>query len=412
MSRVMALILILGVMLGAVAQPLTGESYFVTAEITPSQALVGQQLDYVVTAYSDTLRDVTLTPPDFPGMVQGDIRHVSSSVTLEGKQYNLVTFAVTVYPSRTGALTIPPAEVLFEGTLLTTPETRYTDAVTLTVDAPAESPTGFSGLVRRHDSTFSLDTASAELGQPIVAEYRIRGTGYVAGLPAPALILPEGWRSYLDPAHVTTTSEGTVTTSEKVFRWRVMPDRAGALRVGVSPLTVYDLPTGMFTDLTIDPLPIQVLAGPNGETVRASAQAALEVSGLGLPAATQGDMSIPPSIAWWFAPFGLLIVIGGQAFYQRVRANQRAIQRANAFATAKSRLSVAAKQSGDAALKAIEAAAAGYLRDKERRETPAIREALILVESARYAPTEVDTVRDLAAAVFAALHQTEGEIES
>jgi|GEM_PF-2350166 len=410
--RFLALVLIFLSAVGVTAQVPSGESFFVTAEVVPSEGLVGQQMNYVVTAYSDTLRDVTLTPPAFAGMVQGDIRSVGSSVTLEGKQYNLVTFAVTVYPSLDGVLTIPSAEIAFEGTVLTGTETRQTEAVTFRAMMPADAPEDFSGLVGRHDSRFSVEVSAAELGQPITAEYSIRGTGYVGGLPAPELILPDGWRAYLDPAQVTTISDGTVTTSEKTFRWRVMPDRAGALSLGVAPLTVYDLPTAAFVTLTSESIPIQVLPGSNGETVRASAQAALENSGLGLPAATQTNISPPFEAIWWFIPLSAAVFLLAQAILNRIFAARVEAYRKNALTAAKIRLEGAAKKSGESALKAIEQTVEWYLNDKQIAETTGIRGALILVESARYAPSEFDTVRELASAVYMALSQADGEVES
>jgi len=391
------------------AQVPPGESFFVTAEVVPSRGLVGQQMNYVVMAYSDTLRDVILTPPAFAGMVQGEIRSVGSSVTLDGKQYNLVTFAVTIYPSRPGVLTIPPAQVMFDGTVLTETETREANVVKFTADLPTDAPDGVSGLVGRHESRFSVDTNTAELGQPIAAEYRIWGTGDVAGLPAPELILPEGWRAYLDPTQTTITSDGAVTTSEKIFRWRIIPDRAGPLSLGVAPIIVYDLPTAAFTTLTVDAIALQVLPGANGEIVRASAQAALESSGLGLPAATQTNISPPFDAIWWFVPMSAVVVVILQAILKLIFAARVESYRKNALNAAKARLDKAAKQSSAVALRAMESAVEWYLHDKQIRETVGIREALILVESARYAPSEIETVRALASTVFEALSQAEAE---
>lgn len=407
--RVVAFFLAL-LTLSVIAQPAANDSFFVTAEVLPSSVLVGQQLSYVVTVYSDTLRDVTLKPPTFAGLYQGEIRNIGSSATVNGKQYNVVTFAITIYPSKSGDITIPPAEVLFEGTVLDAPKTLETSPVTLTVTSPPPTD-GFSGLVGRHTATFTLDVTSVELGQPITAEYRVSGTGYVAGLPTPALVLPEGWRAYLDPSQVVNSSDGTVTTTEKVFRWRILPDRAGVLSLGVAPLTVYDLITASYLPLTTDPIEVQVLAGENGETVRPSAIAALENSNLGLPAATDRAIAPPPNTSWIFAPIGAVVAMTLQAILRRVRAGQRELRRKNALNLAKTRLSKAAKLTGDATLKAIENATAGYLRDKEMVETHAIREALILVESARYAP-QIEDVTGLASLVYAALSDAENEGES
>lgn len=407
--RVLALMLAC-VAFSGLAQPPAGESFYVTAEVVPAVALVGEQVRYVVTAYSDTLRDVTLTPPAFPNFYQGDIRSVGSSATIGEKQYNVVTFAITLYPSTSGVLTIPPAEVVFEGTVLEVAHIAETNPAPLTAAAPPPVD-GFSGLVGRHTVTFALDVTSVELGQPITAEFRVSGTGYVAGLPAPALVLPDGWRAYLDPAQVVNQSDGTVTTTEKIFRWRILPDRAGVLSVGVAPLTVYDFATSTYLPLTTDPLEVQVLAGENGETVRASAVAALENSNLGLPAATDSAVVPPPSIGWVLAPIAAVVAIALQAALRRVQAAQREARRKNALTLAKTRLSKAAKLTGDAALRAIEGAAAGYLRDKEREAVVGLREALILVESARYAP-RVDDVNGLAAAVYAVLVQAESEADS
>jgi hypothetical protein len=409
MRRVWALIFALVAMFGSQAQPSVGESYFVIAEVVPSKAFVGQQLSYVVTAYSDTVRDVTLTPPAFSGLYQGEIRSIGSSATVNDKQYNVVTFAITIYPSRSGEITIPSVEVIFEGTVLDAPQTAITHPVRLTVNSPP-SVDSFSGLIGRHTATFTLDVTSVELGQPITAEYRVRGTGYVSGLPVPALIVPDIWRAYLDPSQVVHSSEGMVTITEKVFRWRLIPDRAGVLSVGAAPLMVYDLVTGAYLPLTVDPVEVQVLASANGETVRASAIAALENSSLELPAATDSAVLPPPNLSWILAPLGTVVVIILQAIHRRVRATQRELRRKNALSTAKMRLTKVSKLTGESALKAIESAAAGYLRDKEISETPALREALVLVESVRYAP-QIEDVAGLASTVYAALSQAESESE-
>lgn len=408
MRLVLALLwLILGVR--ATAQPPDGASFYVTAEVVPSVALAGEQVRYVVTAYSDTLRDVTLVAPTFMGVYQGETRNVSTSVTIDSKQYNVVIFAVTIYPSRSGSITLPPAEVIFEGTVLEAPYTLSTNSVELTVNPPPIE--AFSGLVGRHTVAFTLDVTSTELGQPIIAEYRVAGTGYVTGLPAPRLVLPDGWRSYLDPAQTVSSSDGTVTTTEKIFRWRILPDRAGVLNVGVAPLIVYDLVSGDYAALEVEPISVQILAGVNGETVRPSVIAALENSSLGLPPAVDHGTSAPSDRAWAIAPLIMIAAVVGRGIIQRVRAGQRALRRKNALHLAQSRLSKAAKLTDQAALRAIESAAAGYLRDREGRETPAIRESLILVESARYAP-QIEDVAGLAAVVYTALAESESEGES
>ncbi|MCU0466609.1 MAG: BatD family protein [Anaerolineae bacterium] len=398
---------LLGLWLWPVAQAPAGEPYFVTAELSPVQSVVaGQQVSYIVTAYSDTVREVVLTPPVFDGMYQGDVRSVGSSATVGGKQYNVVTFAVTVYPWRSGVIDLPPAEVIFEGTVFADTEVRESNPVSVEVMAVPDTD-GFSGLVGRHEADFEVLPVEAALGQPLTAVYRVRGTGYVDGLPAPVLALPDGWRAYLDPVQATSAFEGTIVVSEKTFRWRIIPDRAGALTVGMQPLTVYDLPTWAFVTLEVATVPVQIVPGPNGETVRASVQAALDNAGIGLPVpAALTPVADVPGWVWVSAPLWMGLAAMGVWSLRQGRAAAREQRRRTAFDKAQRALERLKNKTGESALRDIERAAAAYLSDKDAPMSDGLREALLTVESARYAP-QVEGVAALAAGVLAALDEME-----
>jgi len=131
-----------------------------------------------------------------------------------------------------------------------------------------------------------------------------------------------------------------------------------------------------------------------------------------LPAATQTNISPPFEAIWWFIPLSAAVFLLAQAILNRIFAARVEAYRKNALTAAKIRLEGAAKKSGESALKAIEQTVEWYLNDKQIAETTGIRGALILVESARYAPSEFDTVRELASAVYMALSQADGEVES
>lgn len=398
---------LIGLALWPMAQSPAGESYFVTAEISPAQGVVvGQQVSYIVTAYSDTVREVVLTPPVFEGLYQGDIRSVASSAAVDGKQYNVVTFAVTLYPWRDGTMTVPPAEVTFEGTVLADAEVRESNPVSVEVLVLPESE-GFSGLVGRHDVAFEVTPTEAALGQPLTAVYRVRGTGYVDGLPAPVLELPDEWRAYLDPVQTLSAFEGATVVSEKTFRWRIIPDRAGALTVGIEPLTVYDLPTRAFAVLEVESIPVQIVPGPNGETVRASVQAALDNAGIGLPVpAAIVTVADVPGWVWLAAPLWMGLAAAGGWSLRKGRAVAREQRRRTAFDKAQRALERVKNKTGEWALRDIERAAENYLSDKGVPMSDGLRAALLAVESARYAP-QVEGVAALAAGVLNALSEME-----
>lgn len=406
MRRWVWLLVVMGVLAGVSrAQPAAN---FATVEVVPAVVRVGEQASYVVTTYSDTLRDVVLNLPVIDGAALGGLRNFETSATVDGKQYTVVTFVQTFYPSRDGVLTIAPAGVTFESTVFADAVTLQTDSALATVEGLPDAPEGFSGLVGRHTAELTVEPDEVGLGQPFRVTYRLLGTGYVEGVNAPELSLPDGWRATLDPSSVVQASDGAAVVMAKTFRWRVVPDRSGRLSVGVAPLTVYDLPTGAFLPLMVEPVTVAVRVGANGETERTDVQAALARSSVSLPEASHGAVPLPEGWVWSAPLVMLAVAYGGAAAVRRVQAIRRAERQRHALAVARRAVAQAARVRGAGALMAIEAAAARYLREREAEMSDALRQALIRVESAKFAP-EAEPVEPLAISVMHALEQLERE---
>ncbi len=383
-------------------------SVFVSAEVSAPLGLVGEQMTYLVRAYSDTAQDITLMPPTIQGAYRGDIRSIASSATVGEKQYNVVMFAVVFYPAIAGQLTIPPVEVRFEGSIFVDAVTLQTSALTVEVVHVPDPPAAFDGLIGQYQSALKITPDTVTLGEPLTVEYRVWGTGYTPALQAPTLLLPEGWRSYLDPSQTETAFEGLISVREKVFRWRVIPDRAGLSSIGVPPLTVYEPNSGTFEVIEMDEIAIRVLPSADGQTVRTGIPPRAEQTGLGLPAAVQQSVYGPDLSLWWGGPLLLGVAVCGQIVIRRLNATQRSLRRRQALDKARQNLERAVRWQGERALHEMEAAVDKYLRDREIPETSDIRRIRLILESLRYAP-KVEDVRGIGTAVLSALRRADEE---
>lgn len=401
---------VLAVLFALLVSPLAAQSgapFLVEAAFDAVWAYPGQGVLYTVTAYSDTARDVSFTMPTFEGFWQSGARaFTGGSATIDGKQYSVSVYQVSLYPQRTGLLTVPPARVNFAETVFSAGATRTSNEAVLDVLPLPPAPDGFSGLVGAVGVHFSAEPAVVGLGEPVDMTLRLQGAANLAQYDTPAPIMPDGWRLYTAPRSTDAEFDGNVLTQARIVRWRAVPDRAGHATLALPPLVIFTLANGYET-IDIAPIDIEVLPGPNGERSREALTAT--VASLLVPPSPQTAADDVPFALWLAAPGAALLAVAGRAGLRRWRILRAEARKQNAFKTAAARLRAANRTDGD--LGAIEAAIHGYFADRQR-DSAAYEEIdalLVEVESQRYNPDGARHAQALARRAAEVLKRIEGE---
>jgi len=237
---------------GATETSATTSSLVVTLD--PDTVFVGEQVTlYAEATFAEEMRTrqsrpATFDPPAPTGFWIQDLPD-PISVTLrvrEGRTVETQTYRRAYFPLTPGTLHFPPARLHYEVRrgFLYSPETRelVSDSARLVV-LPLPStgrPDGFRGAVGGITLRASVAPGRVRVGEAAVLTVEVEGTGNVKALPEPVLpdvagaeIFPPSQDSRVD---ITDDRVGGM----KRFRWMIVPEDAGTLRIPPIEYPVFD----------------------------------------------------------------------------------------------------------------------------------------------------------------------------
>jgi len=201
--------------------------------------------------------------------------------------FQVVQFATTLTPLRSGALTVGPATMglnllvrgrgadpFFGGIFGDSRrpiELRSEPLVLNVLPLPdAGRPADFSGAVGR----FELDVAAAPLalavGDPVTVTWKLRGTGSLEGVTPPALAASDALRVY------PMQAAGQATAGERGFEQVVIPLRPGTVDLPETRFSYFDPDVRAYRTLVRPPIALAVRAPAPGS-------ATAEVAGAAVP---------------------------------------------------------------------------------------------------------------------------------
>lgn len=263
---------------GAAEEDKTPEVW-VEVSLSETEPYVGQQITYRFSLFQTVqVSSGTLEPPEFDGFSTRELKDRDSRrKIIDGREVVITDIYYILVPLTPGALTIEPATLqlgivrenrrrrspfddFFDDPLFNRGriEPKILQSRPLVVQVrplpPWQGEAPFSGLVGRFEMTAETETTQLAVGDSTTLTVTLEGRGNLMDAQAPALILPEGLKTYADAPEekIQLGTEGY--QGKKVFRTALVPVEPGKLPLPPVQLTYFDVGEKRYRTLTA-PLP-------------------------------------------------------------------------------------------------------------------------------------------------------------
>lgn len=365
------------------------QDYYADALVDNALPYVGEQIVYSFRFYSANAANPSITSPTFEGFWRSDQQTTRYAEIINGRQYVVTVTDVYLTPIRSGRLII-------EATLIDIPETVFNDAAFLQTEAialdvqalPQPAPENFDGAVGQFTTEVSVNETTVTLGEPVTLTYRVRGNGNLEQIPAPDLVVPEGWRAYPNPSEYFELERGTITISERRFEWRIVPDQTGTHEFPAYAFTYFDPQTETYKIAETLPFSIDVLPGSDNLQQREEIVTTVDAT-----FALKSDYlfvdnaeTMPDILFWLLFAVPPLVLMGAWSMRKLSRYNQaQRIKRRqqNALKVARRELQNASNKDDAQAFAHVSMAIMGYMSDRFMRDDLMLGEIdMVLAENA------------------------------
>ncbi|MGH7508587.1 MAG: hypothetical protein ACREMZ_03860 [Gemmatimonadales bacterium] len=259
--------------------PPPGGKAAVALVVSADTVRVGEQVDVVTAAWFprdlrlQLRRPPTLQPPVIDGVwsfPQAAPAGIAVTRNIAGVAYDLFVAHQVVFPLVAGTIVIPRAMLKYSTPLALqffSQEERFaltSPPETLAVRGlPAyQRPADFDGAVGtslRLERQVTPPVAHA--GEGVAVELAVSGVGNTALWPPPAMHWPGTARAYVDRVEEQVTSSGGRLGGVKTFRFLVVPDSAGPLKLPSVSYSYYDLASRGYRSIGLPAASIPVAPG-------------------------------------------------------------------------------------------------------------------------------------------------------
>ncbi|MDQ0010917.1 hypothetical protein J2T07_003123 [Luteibacter jiangsuensis] len=276
--------------------------------VEPSQAYVGQQVDYTLRLYfAVNLADGQLGDPSAEG---AEVRRIGQDANYQttrgGRRFNVVERHYAIFPQHAGTLEIqPPA---FQGTAVDPtdvnsffgagePVNAVAQRARVDVRARPASAAGGAWIPAR-ELKLSLDgmppDGKARVGQPITLNMHLEATGIpFEALPALSLPKLDGADVYPDKAVTGGGSAGSWVTGRRQQSFAVVPTRVGTLHIPETTLHWWNVVTDKAEVAVVPAQDIVVGAGSGAAAPVTTAPSQAGRAAAPAPASTTGVAPSP-----------------------------------------------------------------------------------------------------------------------
>jgi len=256
---------------------------FMEAEVEPRQAMVGQQLSYVVKLYYATPRigNASLDVPHVDGV---EMTRVGNDLTYEaekgGRTYRVLERRYALTPQHPGPLQLPAAS--FQGEMVDSrdPDSFFGVTVPVSAQAPAlavdvrpvPADWGKSTWLPARDLSLELEgwpdgTEPARVGQPLNLTMVLQATGLpFEALPELTLPALDGAKVYPEKPAPSTRDDGQWLLGRRQQTFAVVPERAGTLSIPETRVKWWNVLAGRTEMARIPAHSITVLPAGGGAT--------------------------------------------------------------------------------------------------------------------------------------------------
>jgi hypothetical protein len=295
---------------------------FVRCEIEPQRPVVGQQVLYAVYLY--TREDIAgISPsgvPTFQGFWVRDIplpqQLPMEMIDLDGRRYARVPLIKkALFPLRAGHYQVEPAVIdltvqhydrnFFFGPAVAHPEQvrLRTDGQAVDVQPLPPAPPGFGGAVGQIAVGAQLDPPQVRLGEASTLTVRLSGVGNLQGIHEPRLNAPPGLTLLPPQQEGKDDLNGTAVRGLRVWRYAVVPQRAGRFTLGAPAVTYFDPALGSYQVAAAPALALTALPRP-------PSAAAAPPAGHGPSPAGLAGHGWAAALAWLLIlPWGIVLVV-------------------------------------------------------------------------------------------------------
>ncbi len=365
--------------LGTVVPPaegLSGQDFYVEAEVEEPRPYIGQQTAYVFRFYraGGLLVQPSYDAPNFVGFWSTSQTDQGTYGTqAAGRSYSVAELRTILFPSVSGKLTIGPASLTIPGGFFSRRATLTTNPVEVDVrPLPDGAPDGFTGAVGQLDVRARVDRLVGVAGDPLTLTVTVTGRGNFENMADPAWPDMPEWRAFDSAATVVTNVNSGRLTGRKVYERVLIPNSAGDLEIPAIVYPYFDPEAGEYRTAATEPIRVSVAPAASGE---AAAPAAAESESAERAASDIRHIKPAPSrlrtgggglagnalywAAWAIPPALMALFYAGRRFTGRVAVGSRdgrARKRAEAMLAE-------ARRGGDSH-EAAGSALTGYLSDR------------------------------------------------
>jgi len=254
------------------------DKIFIQVQVSKNELYINEPLAIKVFMYSAglSIRDIQYPRIESIGFIDEPFGQPKQyQQVLEGKRYDIIEFSKVVYPTRTGQLTIGPAQLdcnivvrsqgqsssLFEDDFFNAffdrgekrPATLTSQPVTVNViDLPAEGkPADFTGGVGNFNYEVSVSPTEIRVGDPVTLRMKIEGKGNLKAIEFPKIKDEVRFKLY-DPI---IKEEGRTKMLEQVL----IPLSEEVTEIPATNFTYFNNDQGKYMTVTQGPFPIKVL---------------------------------------------------------------------------------------------------------------------------------------------------------
>ncbi|MEW5802389.1 MAG: BatD family protein [bacterium] len=238
---------------------------FITNTVDKNKVYVNEQIILTFGFYRriDLWQNPTYTQPSLEGFWVEDLEAQPSFIrTVNGKEYRIQEIKKAIFPMSPGNRTIGPATLSYQAGFFSPPRTLKTEPVSIEVlPLPEEGkPHDFRGAVGNFTFSAQTDNRSGVQNEPITLHARIKGTGYIEGLPEPEFSDLEGFQKYDTTVSQTLIKQDRLQ-GEKCFDFLLIPRKTGNLHVPSLHFSFFNPKDKKYHTLTTDPILVSIAPG-------------------------------------------------------------------------------------------------------------------------------------------------------
>jgi hypothetical protein len=278
-------------------QPETAPLLYITTEVDREEAYVNEQISLTFKLYRRLqVANLNYSPPPTTGLIEESLGEERSyGQVREGLRYEILELPRAVFPIIPGQLTIGPAEL--KGDVLIPSRSRRmgrfgfddffgddffagafaerqpfvlrSEPITLTIKPlPREGrPENFRGAVGQFDLQVSASPRAVRAGEPVTVTVKISGRGNLDSVNPPEIPAGEEFQTYSPEVETRKTVSGGRIRGEKIFKQVLIPLTAEVKEVPAVSFSFFDPEREEYRTLTSPPVPIEVEAAPDRETL-------------------------------------------------------------------------------------------------------------------------------------------------